>query len=135
MPSAFVLDTNVFMSALLFKNSNPTVAYEKARKIGKLVVSDATLKEFAEVLFRPKFDKYISLSMRNLLHIEFSEIFSEVKIKESITACRDPKDDKFLELAITANASCIISGDEDLLILNPFRTIPILTPIQFIDTF
>jgi uncharacterized protein len=52
-----------------------------------------------------------------------------------ITACRDPKDDMFLELALTANADCIISRDEDLLVLHPFENIPILNTSDFMRRF
>jgi putative PIN family toxin of toxin-antitoxin system len=52
---------------------------------------------------------------------------------ETISACRDSKDDKFLEVAINGSASCIVSGDEDLLLLNPFRGVPILTPRDFLN--
>ena len=51
-----------------------------------------------------------------------------VTVTERITACRDPHDDKFLELAVNGLADLIVSGDADLLALNPFRDIPILTP-------
>ena len=54
---------------------------------------------------------------------------------EIITDCRDPKDNKFLELAVAANASCIITGDKDLLVLHPFRNIPILNAVDFINRF
>ena len=57
------------------------------------------------------------------------------KVNETITACRDPKDDKYLELAITCKASCIITGDKDLLILNPFEDIPIITASEFYKNF
>jgi uncharacterized protein len=60
-------------------------------------------------------------------------VFSE--ISETVTDCRDPKDNKFLELAISANASCIITGDKDLLILHPFRNISILNAVDFINNF
>jgi len=58
-----------------------------------------------------------------------------VKLVEQITVCRDVKDDKFLELAVSGRADCIVSGDSDLLTLNPFRGIPILTPREFLDNF
>jgi putative PIN family toxin of toxin-antitoxin system len=66
---------------------------------------------------------------------EFREIAIFIKITESVTDCRDPKDNKFLELAISANASCIITGDNDLLVLHPFRGIPILNAVDFINNF
>jgi len=56
-----------------------------------------------------------------------------VDIDVSITTCRDPKDNKFLELAVSSNAQMIISGDEDLLVLHPFQDIRILSPRQFLD--
>lgn len=51
---------------------------------------------------------------------------------ERVQACRDPHDDVFLELALAGEATAIVSGDDDLLTLNPFREIPILTPDQFL---
>ena len=56
-----------------------------------------------------------------------------VAIAERISACRDPKDDKFLELAVNGHADLIVSGDADLLALNPFREIPIITPVAFVQ--
>ncbi len=56
-----------------------------------------------------------------------------ITIIEQITDCRDPKDNKFLELAINGNATCIITGDKDLLVLHPFRGISILTPRLFLE--
>ena len=55
-----------------------------------------------------------------------------VEITEVVNACRDPKDDKFLELAVSGRATHIISGDDDLLALHPFRGIAILTPQDFV---
>ncbi len=57
-----------------------------------------------------------------------------VAIGEEVHACRDPKDDKFLDLAVNGQATCLISGDADLLALHPFRGIAILTPAQFLQT-
>ena len=56
-----------------------------------------------------------------------------IEIEETIQACRDPKDDKFLELAVNGNADCIVSGDDDLLTLGPFKSVAILTPNDFLD--
>ena len=66
---------------------------------------------------------------------KWREVPSEVKkISETIIECRDPKDNKFLELAVCANATCI-TGDKDLLILHPFRNIPILNAVDFLNNF
>jgi predicted nucleic acid-binding protein len=56
-----------------------------------------------------------------------------VSITERIVACRDPTDDKFLELAVNGRPDVIVSGDRDLLVLDPFRGIPIITPAVFIQ--
>jgi predicted nucleic acid-binding protein len=57
-----------------------------------------------------------------------------VPITTSVKECRDPKDDKFLELAISGGASYIVSGDADLLTLHPFRGIAVITPQDFLVT-
>jgi uncharacterized protein len=56
-----------------------------------------------------------------------------VTITEQIVACRDPTDDKFLELAVYGRADLIVTGDGDPLALNPFRDIPIVTPATFVQ--
>lgn len=55
-----------------------------------------------------------------------------VTIIERIAACRDPKDDKFLEPAVNSRADVIVSGDADLLELDAFRGIPIMPPAAFV---
>ena len=95
-------------------------------------MSASTLEELADVLERAKFDRYLTGSERE----EFLEALVEraifVEPTEEIRVCRDARDDKFLELAVTGSADCIITGDSDLLTLNPFRGIPIVTAAQFL---
>src|SRR6185312_11121421 len=104
--------------------------------LGKLAFSNATMDEFVEVLFRKKFDKYFLNDEEKysvIQTISLSAVF--FPIAEIITGCRDPKDNKFLELAVEANASCIVTGDKDLLVLDPFRGIPILTAADLLKKF
>jgi putative PIN family toxin of toxin-antitoxin system len=100
---------------------------------GKLLVSEESVAELSEVLQRPKFDRYVAAARR----LEFlAMLVNEAEIVATgtpIAACRDPKDDKFLELAVSGQATCIVSGDADLMALHPFRGIPILTPQQFLE--
>ncbi len=131
----FVIDTNTLISAFIFKYSNPRKAFEMAVKHGKVFESTETYTELNEVLLRSKFDKYISHKEKLLALKQFKELAIFSEISETITECQDPKDNKFLELAVSVNASCIISGDKDLLILNPFRNIPILNAADFIKNF
>ncbi|MFZ1801244.1 MAG: putative toxin-antitoxin system toxin component, PIN family [Chitinophagaceae bacterium] len=136
MNDFFVFDTNSLVSASLIGGTKTARAMDKAFILGKLAFSNGTMDELVEVLFRKKFDKYFLNNEENwntIQRISISAIFFSPT--EVITACRDPKDDKFLELAISANASCIITGDKDLLILNPFRGIPILNAADFINNF
>lgn len=131
----FVFDTNILISAFLFKYSNIRKTFNHAIETGKIAASLETFDEFQEVLLRPKFDKYISVESRLSILKEFKEILIFFEIAEHIQVCRDPKDNKFLELAVSANASCIVSGDKDLLVLHPFRGIPILNAIDFLTSF
>jgi putative PIN family toxin of toxin-antitoxin system len=96
-------------------------------------MSEATFRELREVLFRPKFDKYLTEQTRLLFLATLLGEAEAVNITEQIKICRDPNDDKFLDVAMNGAATCIISGDEDLLVLHPFRTIPIITPRAFLD--
>lgn len=107
----------------------------KAREIGVLLLSAEIAAEYFEVFSRPKFEKYVSLEIR-LAFVEniITNAFAIEPI-EKTTACRDPEDNKFLELALAAEASCIISGDQDLLILNPFNNIPVLSAADFLQRF
>ena len=86
------------------------------------------------VLRRKGFDKYVLEEER----IEFVTALVRdailVEITETVRECRDPKDDKFLELAVCGRAACIVSGDNDLLSLHPFRRIPVVTPREFLDS-
>jgi putative PIN family toxin of toxin-antitoxin system len=132
----FVFDTNTLISAALLKQSINARALNYALDLGRIVISHPVLEEFTEVIFRKKFDKYFLNDEERLEAISRIEKNALIFFpKERVTACRDPKDNKFLELAIAANASCIVTGDLDLIILNPFYTIPILSASDFIKEF
>ena len=127
-----VLDTNTLISTIILPRSVPARAYQKAIDLGELVVSESTLAELYDVLQRSKFDKYVSLEKRLFFHAELAAIAVHVPITHTITACRDPKDNKFLELALSASATIIISGDDDLLVLHPFEGIAVLSPADYL---
>lgn len=129
----FVFDTNVIISAVLLAGSVPQQAFDKALDEGKILISTPILLELAEVFSRNKLDKYLLKEERMRLLIAFLKETELVEITELITDCRDPKDNKFLELAVSGKADCIISGDDDLLVLDPFRGIPILKPKEFLS--
>jgi uncharacterized protein len=128
----FVFDNNVLISAALFKNSVPDMALDMAFNKGVLLYSAETLLELEEVLNRPKFRKYIDKSDADAFLRKLSGKSKAVKIKKKVTACRVPKDNKFLELALSGKANFIISGDQDLLVLHPFENIPVISPADFL---
>ncbi|MEO6673768.1 MAG: putative toxin-antitoxin system toxin component, PIN family [Ginsengibacter sp.] len=131
-----MFDTNILISAALLPNTTSRKALDKTIDLGVIAASNKTIDEFIEVLFRQKFDKYFLLDNERWIIINKLEISAKLFAPDiSITECRDPKDNKFLELAISANASCIITGDKDLLVLHPFRNIPLLNAIDFINHF
>ena len=131
----FVIDTNNLISPFLFEYSTPKLAYDKVKEIGKISESIETLDEFCDVFIRSNFDKFIPFDKRLRVINDLVEIVTLHEITERIKDCRDPKDNKFLELAVCANASCIVTGDNDLLILHPFRGIPILNANDFLKKF
>lgn len=87
------------------------------------------------MLVRPKFDRYLSLEDRITLLKGFEQISAEIPVDIQVTLCRDPKDDKFLSLALAAQAECITSGDLDLLDLSDSFSIPILKPSRFVELY
>lgn len=131
----FVFDANVIVSAFLFKNSPPRLALETAKNQGIIILSDTVIDELSNVLSRSKFDRYLAKSIRQELLETLVEASLLVQPSESIDECRDTKDNKYLELAISGHAESLITGDEDLLVLNPFRNIKIITVLEFLDTY
>ena len=128
-----VLDNNVLVSRLLLPKSVPGQAVRKAVDTGQLFVSDATLTELAAVLSRPKFNPYVSISDRQEFLRLLGRVAERVPITYIVHACRDPKDNMILELAVNGSADLIVTGDQDLLVLDTFQSIPIITPVSYIE--
>lgn len=131
----FVLDTNVLISAALLPASKPRKALDVAFRLGTVLVSGPTLTELFSVLERPVFRKYIDEADVLSFRAGIARQTELVEVNIQITACRDQRDDKFLELAVSGEAACIVSGDADLLALDPFRGIRILTVQAFLDLY
>lgn len=132
-----VLDTSTLVSAALRVGSVPHRALVRAFTAGEVCASASTLAELEQVLLRPKFDRYQPTDVRKA----FVDILrrraalftvSEADEFNVNPPCRDPKDNKFLALIQACDADALISSDADLLVLNPWQGIPILTPAQFL---
>ena len=130
-----VVDTGVLVSGLI-QRAGTTGEIMHLLRDGRfsIIFSTAILLEVIEVLGRPAFgSKYHILpedinALVNLIRLR-GEL---VTIVGQVTACRDPKDNKFLEAAQTGQADAIVSGDADLLDLIAFESIPILRPADFL---
>jgi putative PIN family toxin of toxin-antitoxin system len=129
-----VIDTNALVSHLMVPGSIPDRTVRVAMEFRQVLVSEATMMELADVLWRPKFERYIPHGAREMLLAQLSVVAESVLILRPVFGCRDPRDDKFLELAVNGAADLILTGDPDLLALHPFRTIPIITPAEWLGS-
>lgn len=136
MIKQFVIDTNTLISAfLLSPNSTSAQAYYKIKREGEIIILNEIFDEFSNVFIRPKFDKYLSLQKRLTAIQDLKDIIKFVPVTITNNCLPRSSRHKFLELAIEADAACIITGDKDLLVLDPFNNIPILTASEFLERF
>ncbi len=126
-----VVDSNVLISACLKANSSSRYSIRWVQQRGIFLRSHATDTEFRLTLGKPG----LANLLRDLAFVEHLNRLMDaaelVPVVGDLRACRDPDDDKFLELAVLGNADAIISGDADLLALDPFRGIPFVDPATF----
>lgn len=127
-----VLDTNTLISGVLLGDSVPGQAVRKAVADGHLLMSEASLYELADVLSRKKFDRYLSVEDREEFVRLVLRVAEMVPIVSAVHECRDETDNRILEVAVNGGAELIVSGDRDLLMLNPFRGIPVLKPGDYL---
>jgi len=132
-----ILDTSTLVSAALRTGSVPDQVLLKALRASELCASVETLDELAQVLDRNKFDRYLDRKsrrafvalMRRNMHLFAVQPADLVAVDPP---CRDPMDNKFLALALVSEADALVGSDEDLLVLQPWREIPIMTPAAFL---
>jgi len=129
-----VVDTNVIISAVLAPRGIPALLLKRFLREGQLVFSAATFDELNTRLWRPKFDPYFTLEERQaFLHAMASSALWCEDIQAEGAWCRDPDDDKFIAVALAAQTTRLITGDADLLCLDPLDALRILTPRQAQD--
>ncbi|TRV42499.1 MAG: putative toxin-antitoxin system toxin component, PIN family [Microcystis panniformis Mp_MB_F_20051200_S9] len=131
-PNRVVIDTNVFISALLNPLGTPKKVINIAVSQFTILQSKATYQELATRISKNKFDKYLEKDDRLdfLSSLKNRSLFVDIWHKTRV--CSDLDDNKFLELAVSGMAQYIITGDKDLLILNTYQGIPIITPAEFL---
>jgi uncharacterized protein len=125
-----VIDTSSLISALLKPLSIPAQALAFLGSHCDLMASVETLAELENVLGRSYLDRYRSREERADFIEKYREMVNVIEVLEEVQDCRDPKDDKFLSLALAAKIDLIVSSDADLQVLNPYRGIPVLSPVQ-----
>jgi putative PIN family toxin of toxin-antitoxin system len=128
-----VFDTNVLVSALLLPDSKPRLSLDRAQRNRSLLISIAVLAEVHGVLGRKRFSRYIDEEDVHNFVAALTREAELVEVNVKIAASRDPKDDKLLELAVSGSATHLVTGDSDLLALDPFQGIRILTPSSFLE--
>lgn len=131
-PIRVVLDTNVLVSALLF--GGRTGMLREGWKSGRIIplVSKETFAEFRRVLSYPKF-KLSLREIRAILNEEILPFVEAVEITEHVTGiCRDPHDDMFLAVAACGSGHYLVTGDQDLLVLQNYGKAQIVTVAEFL---
>ena len=133
MKQRIVLDINVYVSRLLSEQSVAGRAVAQAWREDITLVSRPTMEELRTVLRRPKFAAYVRPETIDPYLAQIWSLSVHIFNPRPIRACRDPRDDKFLEVAVHGRADVIVTGDTDLLALHPFRGIAILTPAEYLE--
>jgi putative PIN family toxin of toxin-antitoxin system len=131
-----VVDTNVLVRAVIKPTGTVGPVLMRLRQDDyTLLYAQSLLEELVDVLNRPRIRGKYRLSDQDIQTVVSLILLrgEMVTPTERITACRDPKDDKFLEVAVAGEADVIVSGDQDLLVLHPFGNIPILPPAAFLE--
>lgn len=127
-----VVDSNVLISALLVPSGTPAkLMHQLAAANARLLMSRLTYLELASRLARPKFDRYRSMEQMHEYLEWLADLAEWVQPSIHIDACRDEDDNRFLEVLLAGDGDALITGDADLLQLNPYEGLPILTPAQF----
>ncbi len=131
-----VVDTNILVRALIMPQGTVGPVLLRLRR-GEytLLYAQPLLEELMDVLNRPRIRHKYSLTEDDIQTVVSLILLcgEAVAPEKRITVCRDPRDDKFLEVAVTGKADVIVSGDQDLLVLNPFAGIPILPPVRYLQ--
>jgi putative PIN family toxin of toxin-antitoxin system len=130
-----VVDTNILVRAVIRPHGTVGPVLLRLRQGDyTLLYARSLLEELIDVLNRPRIREKYRLTDWDIQTIIGLILLrgESVTPTERIVACRDPKDDKFLEVAVTGKADVIVSGDQDLLTLDPYAGIPIVPPNAFL---
>ena len=129
-PARVVLDTNDLSSAALLPRSVPAQLLRQVLTHSRLVFSQDTFTELETRLWKPKFDRYVSLDTRRSLLADLSAVAEWVEPKSTARHSRDADDDAFIHAAIEGGTTWLVSGTEDLLVLGRVQAVEIIRPAE-----
>jgi len=127
-----VLDNNLIVSRMIFPRGTAAAVFDHVYDTCVMLLSEPVLMELRDVAGRSKFDRYLKISERQDFVERYASATKLIPISETVHDCRDAKDDKLLELALSGRADVIVTGDVDLLCLHPWHGIEILTPADYL---
>lgn len=127
-----VFDVSSLVGAAIRRDGVPELALRRALRIDQIAVSEAVIAELLDVFSRPRLQRFLNPELRDEVLSELHASGLYFVPSERVTDCRDPKDNKYLELAFAAAAATIVSSDDDLLVLHPWRGVRILKPAAYL---
>lgn len=127
-----VFDVSSLVGAAIRRDGVPELALRRALRIDQIAVSEAVIAELLDVFARPRLQRFLNPELRDEVLSELHASGLYFVPSERVTDCRDPKDNKYLELAFAAAAATIVSSDDDLLVLHPWRGVRILKPAAYL---
>lgn len=128
-----VIDSNVWISAALSRTGAPALLVRHVLEHGLPVFSPDTFAELETRLWLPKFDRYVSMELRQRILHDLNAAAYWVDVPPEIAEqhyCRDKSDDKFIHAALAAQAPWLVTGDQDLLDVREIPGLRVLTPAE-----
>ena len=136
MKKKLIFDTSALIGAVINAKSLPAFVFERAKEEHELFISEETIAELQAVISRKKFDRYFignDSKRREEFLTDYRATAKLVEVTSMATECRDPNDNMFLSLALSVEVEIIVSSDNDLLVMNPYKNIRILTIRQYAE--
>lgn len=127
-----VFDASSLVGAAIRRDGVPERALHHALRTDTLALSQPVLDELIEVLHRPRLARFLDPALRAEVLGQLYALGMTFTPAARVTDCRDAKDNKYLELALAAGAATIVSSDDDLLVLHPWRGVRILRPADYL---
>lgn len=129
-----VFDTSTLVGVVIRPAGNPNLAFRRALATEGVAVSRALFDELVDVLHRKRLERFVVPDQRREFLGALTALAVRFEPAVPVRDCRDPKDDKVLELALACAARAIVASDADLLVLHPWRCVPILSPSDYLLT-